>query len=80
MEENGLLEKKNTENKYFIIFLGTAGPVCTISIWNNKRKLIVENQFGIVEFGANAFISKTRLVVSGRSPECSECLLRFMEQ
>ena len=23
---------------------------------------------------------KTRLLVSGRNPECSDCLLRFMEQ
>ena len=23
---------------------------------------------------------ETRLLVSGRSPECSDCLLRFMEQ
>ena len=23
---------------------------------------------------------KTRLLVSGRSPECSDCFLRFMEQ
>ena len=26
------------------------------------------------------FIKKTRLLVSGRSPECSDCFLRFIEQ
>ena len=25
-------------------------------------------------------LSQTRLLVSGRSPECPDCLLRFMEQ
>ena len=28
----------------------------------------------------NLFTNQTRLFVSGRSPECSDCLLRFMEQ
>ena len=28
----------------------------------------------------NKLLNSTRLLVSGRSPECSDCLLRFMEQ
>ena len=29
---------------------------------------------------ARIILKITRLLVSGRSPECSDCLLRFMEQ
>ena len=40
-----------------------------------------ENYQKYLSFGEeNSMIKETRLLVSGRSPECSDCLLRFMEQ
>ena len=35
---------------------------------------------GFLFFLCNRFLTLTRLLVAGRSPECSNCLLRFMEQ
>ena len=52
-----------------------------LSSRNGKKKIIFEAEAELMKPSATVkFSIKTRLLVSGRSPECSDRLLRIMEQ
>ena len=44
------------------------------------RKLFLIGSFQIAITLQNKITKKTRLLVSGQIPDCSDCLLRFIEQ